>query len=158
MKETTTATTQHVEGFSTTACVGGQAEQRWNQMRKSTCRSAQTSLSSRYYYWKKVGSDLFELNGFNYLIVVDYLPAFVEIAKLSSTTSPLIVNHMKSMFARHGIPEQVVTNNGPQYSPETFCAFATAYGFTQTSQAVQNICDVKHLQKLPYIISLDGSL
>ena len=53
------------------------------------------------YPWKKVGSDLFELNGFNYLIVVDYLSAFVEIAQLSSTTSPSIVNRMKSMFAGH---------------------------------------------------------
>ena len=55
--------------------------------------------------WQTVGSDLFELNGSNYLLVVDYLSAFVEIAKVNNTSSASIVNNLKSMFARHGIPE-----------------------------------------------------
>ena len=74
--------------------------------------------------WQKLGLDLFELNGASYLLVVDYMSAFVEIAKLSSTTSAAIVNHMRSMFARHGDPEVVVTDNGPQYASETFRQFA----------------------------------
>ena len=74
--------------------------------------------------WQTVGSDLFELNGSNYLLVVDYLSAFVEIATLNNTSSATIVNNLKSIFARHGIPEIVVTENGPQYSSQTFTAFA----------------------------------
>ena len=58
--------------------------------------------------WQTVGSDLFELNGSNYLLVVDYLSAFVEIARLNNTTSASIVNNLKSTFARHGIPEIIV--------------------------------------------------
>ena len=54
--------------------------------------------------WQTVGSDLFELNGSNYLLVVDYLSAFVEIAKLNNTSSASIVNNLKSVIARHGIP------------------------------------------------------
>ena len=80
--------------------------------------------------WQTVGSDLFELNGSNYLLVVDYLSAFVEIAKLNNTSSASTVNNLKSIFARHGIPEMVVTDNGPQYSSHTFTAFAEAHGFT----------------------------
>ena len=80
-----------------------------------------------------VGSYLFELNGSNYLLVVDYLSAFV--AKLNNTSSASIVNNLKSIFARHGIPEIVVTNNGPQYSSETFSAFADAHGFTHRTSS-----------------------
>ncbi len=80
--------------------------------------------------WQTVGSDLFELNGSNYLLVVDYLSAFVEIAKLNNTSSASIVNNLKSMFARHGIPEIVVTDNGPQYSSQKCTAFPDAHGFT----------------------------
>ena len=85
--------------------------------------------------WQTVGSDLFELNGSNYLLVVDYLSAFVEIAKVNNTSSASIVNNLKSMFARHGIPEIVVTDNGPQYSSQTFSAFADAHGFTHRTSS-----------------------
>ena len=69
------------------------------------CR-ARTSMAN---CWQ----DLFELNGSNYPLVVDYLSAFVEIAKLNNTSSAPIVNNLKFIFARHGIPEIVVTDNGP---------------------------------------------
>ena len=55
--------------------------------------------------WQTVGSDLFELNGSNYLLVVDYLPA------LNNTSSASIVNNLKSIFARYEIPEIVITDN-----------------------------------------------
>ena len=85
--------------------------------------------------WQSVGSDLFQLNGLNYLLVVDYLSAFVEIAKLNNTSSASIVNNLKSIFARHGIPEIVVTDNSPQYSSHTFTAFADAHGFTHRTSS-----------------------
>ena len=34
------------------------------------------------------------------------------------------------MFARHGIPEQLITGNGPQFSSTSFSKFAEDYGFT----------------------------
>ncbi|XP_033733604.1 uncharacterized protein K02A2.6-like [Pecten maximus] len=36
---------------------------------------------------------------------------------------------MQSIFARHGIPETVVSDNGPQYTSEVFVKFAKEYGF-----------------------------
>ena len=51
-------------------------------------------------------------------------------AKLSSTTSPDVSVHLQSMFARHGIPEQLISDNGPQFSSTSFAKFAEDYGFT----------------------------
>ena len=50
-------------------------------------------------------------------------------------SSASIVNNLKSMFARHGIPEMFVTDNGPQYSSQTFCAFTDAHGFTHRTSS-----------------------
>ena len=36
--------------------------------------------------------------------------------EISSTTYRGVINHLKSIFARHGIPQIVVSDNGPQYS------------------------------------------
>ena len=38
--------------------------------------------------------------------------------------------HLQSMFARHGIPEQLISDNGPQFSSTSFAKFAEDYGFT----------------------------
>jgi hypothetical protein len=35
--------------------------------------------------WSKVGTDLFEINGCHYLIVVDYYSNFIEVASLKMT-------------------------------------------------------------------------
>jgi len=37
--------------------------------------------------------------------------------------------HIKSVFARHGIPETFVSDNGPQFSSSVFTQFANDYGF-----------------------------
>ena len=63
--------------------------------------------------WAKIGSDLFELNGAHYLLSVDYYSKWIEIAKLSN------ICHLKSQFARYRIPDEVISDNGPQYS--SFC-------------------------------------
>ena len=70
--------------------------------------------------FQKVASDMFELNGRTYLLLVDYYSRYVEIAKLSGTTATEIINHMKGIFARHGIPEVLISDNGSQYASSTF--------------------------------------
>ena len=70
--------------------------------------------------WQKVAADLFELKGQSYLLVIDYFSLCVEIAKLTCTISPDIVTHLKSMFARQGIPDQLLSYNSPQFSATLF--------------------------------------
>ena len=82
------------------------------------------------YPWQVVGSDLFELNGTSYLLVVDYLSRFPEVVKLTrNTTSSAIISLLKSIFSRHGIPEVLRSDNGPQYASEEIQEFAKQYGF-----------------------------
>ena len=40
-----------------------------------------------------------------------------------------MIKEMKSVFARHGIPETVISDNGPAYASNEFKAFAKAYKF-----------------------------
>ena len=79
--------------------------------------------------WQRIATDLFQLGNTIYLIVVDYFYRFPEVVTLPSTTSKRIILALKSMFARHGIPETVISDNGPQYSSAEFQQFAEEYGF-----------------------------
>ena len=80
--------------------------------------------------WQKIGTDLFELKGKPYLLCIDYFSRFAEVTLLSkSTTSPDVITHLKSWFARHGIPDKAVSDNGPQFQASEFAKFADDYGF-----------------------------
>ena len=79
--------------------------------------------------WQKVGTDLFVWNQATYVLVIDYYSRYIEIAKLTSLTSEGVITHLKLIFARHGIPHTVVSDNGPQYSSSSFTTFADQYGF-----------------------------
>ena len=84
---------------------------------------------------QKVGTDLFEWKQSAYLFVVDYYSQFIEIEKLSSTTSRRFINHLKSIFARHGIPQILVSDNRPQYSSSEFAQFARDYKFNHITSS-----------------------
>ena len=58
--------------------------------------------------WQKVATDLFYHSGKKYIIVVDYYSRLFEIALLKSTKTENAINHLKSSFCRHGIPERAI--------------------------------------------------
>ncbi|UYV62041.1 K02A2.6-like, partial [Cordylochernes scorpioides] len=78
--------------------------------------------------WEKVGIDHFYLKGKYYLLIADYYSRFPELALLEDQTTHSTIMHCKSIFARHGIPEEVRSDNGPQFGLE-FKKFAKEYGF-----------------------------
>ncbi|XP_064638291.1 uncharacterized protein LOC135494308 [Lineus longissimus] len=82
--------------------------------------------------WTKVGSDLFSINQEDYLVCVDYYSDFFELDKLQTKTASEVIEKMKSHFARHGIPTEVVSDNIP-YNAKDFATFAKTYGFKHTT-------------------------
>ena len=48
---------------------------------------------------------------------------------MPSTTSSAVINKMKAIFARFGIPEKLVSDNGPQFAAEGFSRFSHEWGF-----------------------------
>lgn len=88
--------------------------------------------------WKKVGTDLFHYNGKDYLLVIDYYSNYPEIALLTSTTATSVITHVKSFFARHGIPETVISDNGPCYNCKEWQQFSQQYGFHHVTSSPQH--------------------
>jgi len=87
------------------------------------------------YPWQVVGTDLFEIDGTHYLLTVDYFSRYPEVNKLTSTTSATVIAALKSIFSRHGIPEIVRSDNGPQYSSREFAKFASSYEFNHITSS-----------------------
>ena len=85
--------------------------------------------------WQKIASDLFEWKQATYILVVDYFSRYIEIARLNRATATEVINHLKSFFARHGIPETLISDNGPQYASQEFKEFAREYEFRHTTSS-----------------------
>ena len=79
--------------------------------------------------WEKIGTDLYTINGQDYLIVVDYFSNFWEIDHLPNTTASTVIKKLKCHFARQGIPDIVISDNGPQFACKKFSNFANEWGF-----------------------------
>ncbi|UYV72597.1 K02A2.6-like [Cordylochernes scorpioides] len=82
--------------------------------------------------WQKVGMDLFYLNGRWYLIVCDYYSRNPEISLLQNLTAQEVIGRLKSIFARHGTPETVRSDNGPQFQKvlgSEFSKFSKEWSF-----------------------------
>ena len=72
---------------------------------------------------------MFFFDGRQYLITVNYYSSFFEVDKLDMTDSRTVIAKLKMHFSRHGIPEVVISDNGPQYSSAEFAEFANDWHF-----------------------------
>ena len=63
-----------------------------------------------------------------FLIVVDAHSKWPEVVQMSTTTTSKTVEVLQVLFAKYGLPEQLVSDNGPQFTSEDFAYFMKANG------------------------------
>ena len=77
--------------------------------------------------WEKIAVDLFELNGRDYMITADYFSSFFEVHSLTTKTADEVIRKLKAHLARHGIPDQLVSDNRQPFVPDKFGEFAYSF-------------------------------
>ena len=85
--------------------------------------------------WEKIAVDLFDLNGTKFVVAVDYYSSFFEVDKLSSKAAEEVVKKLKAHLAQHGIPDQLVSDNGQPFSSAKFQEFTNLYGFKHVTSS-----------------------
>lgn len=78
-------------------------------------------------------------NQVTYLLIIDHYSCWIEIAKLTRLTANSVINHTKSIFARHGIPEQVISDKGLQFSAGAYARFAEEYSFKHVTSSPHHL-------------------
>uniref|UniRef100_A0A8C4NCS6 Gypsy retrotransposon integrase-like protein 1 n=1 Tax=Eptatretus burgeri TaxID=7764 RepID=A0A8C4NCS6_EPTBU len=78
-----------------------------------------------------------------FLVVVDAFSKWPEVVVMQSTMAENTVEKLRSIFANKGIPEVLVSDNGPQYVSGLFNDFMVQNG-------------VKHLKSAPYHPATNG--
>lgn len=81
--------------------------------------------------WQEVGIDFLEVDSKKWMVVVDFYSSFFEMVSMQyNTRAPTVILHLKSIFARHGVPEIIFSDNGPPYDSNEFAEFAKEYNIS----------------------------
>ena len=106
----------------------------------STCQSLRNlPPETPLHPWKYAGIpmqrvhvDCADLRGQSFLIMIDNYSKWLEVIPMRSTTSEKTVEKLRNIFASTGLPEELVSDNGPQFRSVEFREFLTRNGIKQT--------------------------
>ena len=81
--------------------------------------------------------------GHMYLVVIDAYSKWMDVHIMKSTTSAATIEKLREIFATHGLPENIVSDNGPNFTSAEFEDFTAKNG-------------IKHTKVLPYHPTSNG--
>ena len=94
--------------------------------------------------WSRIHLDYAgPFQGHMFLVAVDSFSKWLEVAVVSSATSRNTIDKLREMFARHGIPETMVTDNGTPFTSSEFQTFVDRNG-------------IRHCRSAPYHPASNG--
>ena len=84
--------------------------------RCATCQSQRKALPKQPLIshdipqlpWMKLGCDLFKFKGRDYVLCVDYYSKYPDVVLLPNTSTTAVVSALKAMFARFGVPKELM--------------------------------------------------
>ncbi|XP_032239683.1 uncharacterized protein K02A2.6 [Nematostella vectensis] len=77
--------------------------------------------------WQAVASDCIEMQDEHYLVLVDLYSDYIELVQLPDMSSKTLIQQIKPIFATHGTPAVLISDNGTNYSSQEFQEFTKAW-------------------------------
>ncbi|KFD72872.1 hypothetical protein M514_00022, partial [Trichuris suis] len=94
--------------------------------------------------WERLHIDFAgPFDGKIFLIVVDSFSKWLEVVLVRSTTSSSVINNLRRLFATHGVPRVIVSDNATAFTSEEFGVFARRNA-------------IRHVMVAPYHPSSNG--
>nr|XP_021334762.1 uncharacterized protein K02A2.6-like [Danio rerio] len=94
--------------------------------------------------WQRIHIDFAgPIKNHMFLVMVDAHSKWPEVAIMNGTSSEKTIEELRSVFNRFGIPQQLVSDNGPQFVSEEFQSFLQMNG-------------IRHIKSAPYHPSTNG--
>lgn len=89
--------------------------------------------------WQRIHTDFIgPCHGYKFLVIIDARTKWPEVMLMNSTTAEKTVNAFRKVFSQFGLPLQIVSDNGPQYTSSVFTEFVKKLGIGQTFSAVKH--------------------
>lgn len=86
--------------------------------------------------WQSIASDLFENNGRHYMLTVDRYSKYPLVDEMPTpVSSHAVTQKMQSYMSLFGRPDEILTDNGPQYTGQAFKVFVGKWGIKHTTSS-----------------------
>ena len=96
--------------------------------------------------WQRVHIDFAgPMKGETFLLLVDAYSKWLEVVKVKSVSSQNTICELRKIFATHGLPEMIVSDNGTAFTSQEFSEFLSRNG-------------VVHVKTAPYHPSSNGQV
>lgn len=70
-------------------------------------------------------------------MIADYFSNFFEVDYLITTTATAVIQKLTAQFSRHGIPDIVFSDNGPQFACAEFKKFSRDWEFEHATSSLR---------------------
>jgi hypothetical protein len=85
--------------------------------------------------WQRIHIDFCQFEKYQILVIVDAYSKWTEAILMNTTTAAATIQALRDCFARYGLPDQVHSDNGPQFISEEFKEFLRNNGVKQSLSA-----------------------
>ncbi len=86
--------------------------------------------------WQYLASDLFEIHGHRYLLTVDRYSKYPLVDEMPiPVSSHAVAQKMQGHMSLFGRPDEIITDNGPQYTGQPFKKFIADCGIKHTTSS-----------------------
>ncbi|BES91778.1 Reverse transcriptase (RNA-dependent DNA polymerase) [Nesidiocoris tenuis] len=85
--------------------------------------------------WERLSLDTFKVEADEYAVLVDTYSDFFELRQMKNINSSSIINFLKDNFARHGVPQLLMSDNAPQFVGKEMIKFAKEWEFIHSTSS-----------------------
>ena len=93
---------------------------------------------------KRLHIDFAEIEGFQVLVIIDVHSKWIEAIPLRNAMATTTIQALKTFFSSFGLPGEIVSDNGPQFTAQLFQTFCEHNG-------------IKHSHTPPYHPASNGA-
>ena len=82
--------------------------------------------------WTKLATDVFHIKRRHFVILADYTTKYFDLSQVPDTQSATVTNHTKAMLSRYGIPKEIISDGGPEYTGKEYKQFCKEWDIEHT--------------------------
>lgn len=86
--------------------------------------------------WTRLHVDFLSIDSKTFLVIMDSTSKWLEVFLMHRTTATAVIKVLRETFARFGLPQEIVSDNGPPFSSKEYADFMSMNGIKVSLTAI----------------------